>query len=223
MLVLSGSVVGQEIDYDALAREAIEQARKTVQEPVAQRQAKQLRKQTVENPAWRALIEDQRQAVGNSIFGLSGDEMEPAKQLTGARLYVFVSSSMGIDSVNHYAAQASRIPGAVLVMRGFIGGARKTKPTIQFIGAALRKKAGCQGWECPQWPVGVQIDPLAFKRFGVERVPAFAIEPKPFVEGYCEAEPNELEHDPSRHVLYGNVSVEWAVDWLLQRHPGVAL
>ncbi|MGI9296688.1 MAG: type-F conjugative transfer system pilin assembly protein TrbC [Gammaproteobacteria bacterium] len=222
-LMLSSSVDGQNIDYEALAREAIGQARKTVQEPVVQRQADHLRKQTIENPAWRALIEERRQSVGSEMFGLSEDEISPATEPTGARFYVFVSSSMGIDSVNHYAAQASKIPGAVLVMRGFIGGAKKTKPTMQFIGSSLKKDRNCQGWDCPQWPIGMQIDPLAFQRFGVERVPAFAIEPNPFVEGYCEAEPDELQHDPTRHVLYGSVSVEWAVDWLLTRHPGISL
>ena len=93
----------------------------------------------------------------------------------GDRLYLFISSSVPVPVLRRYAKAIDNIPGAVLLMRGFIGGAKKVGPTMQFVAQVLRVDPNCTGAECPMLRVRVDIDPLLFRRYGIKQVPAMVI------------------------------------------------
>ena len=75
------------------------------------------------------------------------------------RIYLFISSSMPLQTVRNYAASVARLgdPGIVLVMRGFIEGMTKIQPTIRFIGTVLQRDPSCNPpeGECEMLPAAL--------------------------------------------------------------------
>jgi hypothetical protein len=61
-----------------------------------------------------------------------------------------------------------------MVLRGFVGGARKIGPTAAFIADVLKADADCDpGRElCAMVDVSFIVDPLLFRRAGIGQVPA---------------------------------------------------
>lgn len=101
---------------------------------------------------------------------------------TDERIYLFISSSMPRETTRRYIADIDRLHvpaapvGITVVMRGFIGGMTKARPTLEFIRNILLKDQNCinNGLQdsCEAYVVEVQIDPILFSRFGIEKVPA---------------------------------------------------
>lgn len=80
------------------------------------------------------------------------------------RIYLFISSSMPAAALRNYARDLSRIgnSGSVyMVLRGFVGGFGDFKATRAFARGFLDK----------EHPVNLIIDPLAFRKYGINRVP----------------------------------------------------
>jgi type-F conjugative transfer system pilin assembly protein TrbC len=92
------------------------------------------------------------------------------------RLYLFISSSMPLNTLRNYARAIDHMgdPRIVMVLRGFVGGMQHVLPTQRFVLDVLQKNSDCD----PDTPsdgavfnVNLIIDPLLFRRFGVEHVP----------------------------------------------------
>lgn len=115
--------------------------------------------------------------VGEVVPGASGG----AIQILGSdeRIYVFVSSSMPLIALRNYAADISRLQdeNVVMVLRGFVGGVEKMGPTIAFIESVLRVSEDCPLGEpgCKLRNIHVVVDPLLYRRYGIERVPAVVV------------------------------------------------
>lgn len=83
---------------------------------------------------------------------------EPRTQSHEPRVLVFVSFSMGEAALQQYAAEAKKA-GAALVFRGLVGDSMKT--TVLRLQSLVQKTQA-----------SFLIDPPAFQRFGIHKVPA---------------------------------------------------
>lgn len=140
------------------------------------------------------------------------------------RIYVFISSAMPLQTVRNYAASVARLgdPNITLVMRGFVDGMTKIQPTMRFIGAVLQRDLSCRPQEgaCEMLPASLAVDPLLFRRYGIDRVPAIV-----YARG-VKAEDAALSEGDSKntsitenHTVYGDASLEYLLDQI-QRETG---
>lgn len=117
---------------------------------------------------------------------------------------VAVSSSMPLQMLRDYMAQLDGVPGVVVVIRGFIGGAHLVKPTGSWMEEVLRENPGC--FKCRHRDVHVVVDPLIFQALGIQQVPAVA-----YLDGVQQLQHCEQEVFASASVAFGSASVASAL------------
>jgi len=115
----------------------------------------------------------------NSNLSNQGEpDREKSFLSSNERLYLFISSSIPKSTIRRYITTLEKIAdlNVTFVMRGFIGGLDKAKPTLDFIREVLYKVEECDFREtqCEMFATGVNIDPQLFRRYKIERVPAVA-------------------------------------------------
>jgi len=183
--------------------------------------------ETINSSDYQKSLKDFQAQLSEQVFGQStkSDDMEKGEfgteTLPNSRVYVFVSSSMPLTTLRQYAHSLARLGRGVLVLRGFVGGAKEVKPTIRLIADILKKDSDCHGPQCPRLPVEVQIDPLRFIRYGIHQVPALVYEPDENFLGYCTQE--ALAQRSDRQVLYGAAPLRYSLETLLQHQPAPGL
>lgn len=177
-------------------------------------------------------LKGETQRIKKELFGEASTRFYPdsnspvarGKLGSDERIYVFISASMPLQTVRNYAASVARYrdPGIFLVMRGFVDGMTKIQPTIRFIGSVLRRDPACNplDGECEMLPVGLAVDPLLFRRYGIDRVPAVV-----YVRG-VKAEDSGLSEGDARntaisdsHTAFGDASLEYIIEQF-QRETG---
>jgi len=133
------------------------------------------------------------------------DAMTQAQGLaTGPGLLVFVSLSMPRPTLQRLVGQAARAKASI-VLRGFANGSlRDTVAQVQGLIGARQ--------------VAVQIDPLAFDRFAVTRVPTFVLvrngtRPVACASGSCAPADSFLRTS-------GDVSLDYALEHMRRSAPG---
>ena len=131
------------------------------------------------------------------------------------RIYIFVSSSVPKDTLRNYARDIDRLgqPRMSIVMRGFVSGMTKVRPTLEFLRRVLFKDENCDSDKCEAYHAPVLIDPLLFRRYGIEAVPAIVyakgvrIMDSTVSEGLGEgAETGDY------YILYGDAALEGALE-----------
>jgi type-F conjugative transfer system pilin assembly protein TrbC len=132
------------------------------------------------------------------------------------RIYIFVSSSMPVQTIRSYAGDVDRLrdPNVAMVMRGFIGGMKYVKPTIEFARKVLVKDENCRAMteKCETFSSNLEIDPLLFRKYGITSVPAVV-----YARGVRIADPGQSEgYDKNVKVsdyyaVYGDASLEYAI------------
>lgn len=132
-----------------------------------------------QSEGFRRKVEEQRRKLAGEMPGREGSAAEPDEAEREGRsgaFYLFVSSSMPLETLRTYAADLARLksPRIVMVLRGFVGGARKIGPTASFIADVLKADAECDpgGEQCAMVDVSFIVDPLLFRRAGIGQVPA---------------------------------------------------
>jgi len=161
-----------------------------------------------------------REVFGDAIERYYPDEIKQAlsgKLGSDERVYVFVSSSMPLQTVRNYAASISKFkePGIMMVMRGFVGGMAKIRPTVDFTAQALKTDPACDpiASECEALPVPFGVDPLLFRRYGIDRVPAVV-----YVKGMKKDDAELSEGDNKNASItnywlaYGDAKLEFILD-----------
>ena len=168
-------------------------------------------------PEFQAKIRDEQQRLQETIFkDILTESMPPGVQNSpvvadakAERVYLFVSSSVPLTTLRNYAAMIDRArPGQIImVLRGFVGGMKKIRPTMEFIAEILKKDPACDltKEQCDSYKVSIQIDPQLFQRFAIEDVPALAYLP---ISG---GEEEEKQIEPI--IISGDASL----DYLLER------
>lgn len=139
----------------------------------------------------------------------------PKAPLAG-RLVVAISSSMPDEMVREYMRQLDGVPEAIVVLRGFVNGARAVGPTGKWLERVRRKVPSCTGRECAYYRVDIVVDPLAYQMLGIEKVPAFTYLPGVQDLRHCDADVLA-----SGSVAYGATSVAAALKSV--RANGVAV
>lgn len=133
------------------------------------------------------------------------------------RIYIFISSSIPVDTLRRYAVDLDRIhDGNVsMVMRGFVNGMKLFKPTMKFVRSINVKDVNCDPSveKCETFNASINIDPLLFEKYGISSVPAIA-----YVKGVSlidstmsEGWGTNLEGSPEAYIVYGDVSLEYAL------------
>jgi type-F conjugative transfer system pilin assembly protein TrbC len=170
-------------------------------------------------------IESEKARLYGEIYGspmggyyseTSGTSRKIERLSPQERIYLFISSSVPIHTLRHYVKAVSAImePNIRIVMSGFIGGAKFVKPTVAFLKDILFVDPECDPGEerCNTYSSQVIIDPLLFRRYHVERVPAFVYVPSVSIADSQMSEGLENNGTVSDHYLvYGDVSFEYAL------------
>ncbi|MFZ2948043.1 MAG: type-F conjugative transfer system pilin assembly protein TrbC [Desulfuromonadaceae bacterium] len=179
-------------------------------------------------------VRSETERIKSQVFGESFARFYPdnvarernGKLIESERVYIFVSSSMPLQTVRNYAASVARLgdPRIVMVMRGFIGGMTKIQPSIHFVADALKKDALCSPAEseCGMHPANLVVDPLLYRRYAIERVPAVV-----FAKGVKAENPGLSEGDikntdvTDSYTVYGDASLEYILQ-VIGRESGTS-
>lgn len=139
------------------------------------------------------------------------------KLLPTERIYIFISSSIPIQTLRNYALVLDKLrdPNIVMVMRGFVDGMKYIKPTINFVGEIFKKDPGCDlaKQKCDTYRADFQIDPLLFRRYQIAKVPAVVYATDVNVVDVQMSEGLEDNTKVSNYyVLYGDASLEYVLE-----------
>jgi len=122
----------------------------------------------VNTPAFQERLRTERQRLQETLFkdalakSMPHDKQKPSPTTQpGLRLYLFVSSSVPQTTLRNYAAMLERVGGGQIsvVLRGFVGGMKKIRPTMEFIGGILKKDPACDllREKCASYQVEIQV------------------------------------------------------------------
>lgn len=140
------------------------------------------------------------------------------------RIYIFISSSVPIETLRNYAADIDKLGenGIVLVLRGFVGDFKYVSPTIKFSSQILFKDRDCDisTGSCESYRANLEIDPLLFRRYQITQVPAFVYAPQVNVVdvGMSEGIVSNASVGNS-YVIYGDVSLEYVLEQFQKTTP----
>ena len=146
------------------------------------------------------------EALARGYAGQS-DAMTRAQGLaTGPGLFIFVSLTMPRATLQGLVDQAARAKAAI-VIRGFAKGS--LRETVSQVQGLIGKQQ-----------VAIQIDPLAFDRFAISKVPSFVLvrdgtRPVACASGSCAPSDSFLRST-------GDVSLDYALEHMQRSAPGFA-
>lgn len=172
----------------------------------------------------REMFHEQLKDLPADMGGLKKGQNKPEQAVVPARLkddervYVFISSSMPLETIRTYAAAIGRYSDPkkmVLVMRGFIGGMQKIGPTTNFIADVLKEKPTCDltsGEQCQMVNANVLVDPILFRRYGIRQVPATVYANGVRVNIPEQSEGNDDVAVSSFWTVYGDASLEYNLE-----------
>ncbi|MEN6317918.1 MAG: type-F conjugative transfer system pilin assembly protein TrbC [Syntrophaceae bacterium] len=131
--------------------------------------------------------------------------------LSNEQIYIFISSSMPISTIRNYVKDAAYLndTNIIFVLRGFVGGVKKIKPTLEFTRDIIKKDPGCIN-SCDRYNVKVQVNPMMYSRYAIDRVPAIL-----YVQGILPKEAAVLKVDKTAYpswTIYGDASLETATE-----------
>lgn len=160
-----------------------------------------------------------QQSMKAQILGTSGLTSESTEEdgpkLAKNQLVMFVSSSMPIETLRNYARDLSKV-GGVMVMRGTVGGISKMVDTITLTRSVLNANPTCEGANCKMWGTEMLIDPMLFRIYGIEKVPALIYQPDMNIQSYCDGLENV---NKASIVVYGDASVRTLLERMNRISP----
>lgn len=165
----------------------------------AEQQAKTLRQPVPEIGAPAALPSLDPAALAKRFDAARAQE-EPG-------LFILVSFSMPLESIERLADQAAKA-GGTIVLRGVIDDS--LKKTAEVAGEFVKRHPGAQ----------FQIDPTLFRRFNVSQVPAFVLSAQPGDANTCG---KACDPANSFAMVAGDVTLDYALEYIAkQREPRFA-
>ncbi|MDW7711207.1 MAG: TrbC family F-type conjugative pilus assembly protein [Deferrisomatales bacterium] len=138
------------------------------------------------SPEYLERLEAEKERLHREVFGqvleafpeASGSGGSPSGGLPPTdRIFLFISKSIPLETLRNYARDVAEIgdPRIVMVLRGFVGGMKHVLPTRRFVLNVLGKDLACDPdaqSDCEVYPASLVIDPLLFRRYDVQEVPA---------------------------------------------------
>jgi type-F conjugative transfer system pilin assembly protein TrbC len=177
------------------------------------------------SPQFQGKLKSETERITGQLFGDASIRFYPDSKAPAAwgklgsdeRIYVFISSAMPLQTVRNYAASVARLgdPNVTLVMRGFVEGMTKIQPTIRFIGSVLQRDQLCrqEAGECEMLAANMAVDPLLFRRFGIDQVPAVV-----YAQGIKAQDSGLSEGDTKNttimesHTVFGDARLEYLLE-----------
>jgi len=152
-----------------------------------------------------------------------GKKTPPGRLPANERIYVFISSSVPMETLRNYAIAIDRLndPNIVMVMRGMVNTMSRMADTGRFVMQIVKKVASCDPVEtkCATYTAPVDIDPLLFRRYGIDRVPAVVYAKDVTVRDEGSEGLDENLAVGNSFTLLGDVSLEHALE-VFKREPG---
>ena len=165
-----------------------------------------------------------RQVLFNGFAGETGEVKEGEQSLVGQlpsdeKIFILFSETVPKETVRTYVRDLDLLADnkIALVLRGFVGGVKTVMPTMEYIESLIVKEEECKKTiqkQCDIYNAIIQIDPLVYRKFGVQRVPAFI-----YVKGavlhdadFSIGNENNLNSKAIYNILYGDVSLNYVLD-----------
>jgi type-F conjugative transfer system pilin assembly protein TrbC len=159
------------------------------------------------------------QVFGDQLEGFRSrkEGSKDGRLSSNERLYLFVSSSVPLQTLRNYAADMGKLgdPNISMVMRGFVEGMKYMKPTLDFLTKVIVEDPGCDVKEskCAAYDINFIIDPLLFRMYGIKVVPAIVYARNVSVADTAMSEgAEENAKVGDYYVLYGDISLEYALE-----------
>jgi type-F conjugative transfer system pilin assembly protein TrbC len=159
------------------------------------------------------------EVFGDQLKGFrpQGEGTRGGRLSSDERVYLFVSSSVPLETLRNYAADMDKLgdPNISMVMRGFVNGMKYMKPTLDFLTKVILEDPGCDVKEskCAAHDINFMIDPLLFRMYEIEVVPAIVYARNVSVADTAMSEGAEGNAKVGDYyVLYGDVSLEYALE-----------
>jgi len=224
LLPLSFAVAGGD-SIEARAGELMQQAKQMEVrmpkfDPEGKDAARDLMRQ-YQSPEFQRELQKERLRLAETFFGQKTaedihKESKPDQGGVlppGGRIYIFVSSSMPLNALRNYAADMERLGDQVVVMvlRGFVGGAKRIGPTARLAGEVLKTRPACDlaSGGCSLRNLSFIVDPILFRKFGISQVPAVVFAPAT----------NEAE----AMIAYGDASLGYILELFAREGAGKKL
>ena len=189
------------------------------------------------SPAFQERIREESARLKSQVFkgihayykylpGVNKNKKSPSRPHLAAdeRIYLFISSSVPDTTLRTYILQIARLhdPNVVVFMRGFIDGMKRMGPTLEFIQGLLEKDPA-QGLSGGLYGVNVEVDPLLFRRYGIDRVPAVVYVPDIEVE-HPGSEGLKADAKVSQwYVFYGDAALSYSLKRLNEEAKSASL
>lgn len=154
---------------------------------------------------------------------LEENACQSKEDLGDNRFFIFISESMPKETLKKYADDLKRLKTGYMVLNGTVGDPKFFKPTINFIleftcgvtmNDLLENKNKCNN--IPR----VDINPLLFRLFKIDKVPAFVYSDLSYLALMGMVEKNEIKEE-NYVVLYGDVSIDYAIDKISKYKPQI--
>lgn len=136
------------------------------------------------------------------------------------RLYIFISSSVPSATIRRYIQDIDRLqdPNIHIVLRGFIGGVKHLKPTVKFFVRCAKKDPLCEGPQCKLCNVGFNVNPLPFRKYHIDRVPAFV-----YVPYEQEITPESITKLNEYYKVSGDAKLEYILNLIYEKSKSNSL
>jgi len=142
-------------------------------------------------------------------------DKQETQVVSGHRLYLFVSSSMPKNKMRTYARQLQKYPNAQMIMRGFIGGAKKMQPTMAYIKSIIVKNKDCSiGVACKTVKTKINIDPVLFQRYNITKVPTLVYVNELSGASYCSEGNTDIVNASGVHKFTGLAPLKYMLSEL---------
>ncbi|SMN15747.1 hypothetical protein CRYPA_1752 [uncultured Candidatus Thioglobus sp.] len=167
----------------------------------------ELLNKTVRNSAWKFKQSQLIKGLNKTLE--VDDQVKPS--VSGHRLYLFVSSSIPKTKMRQYAKDLVKYPNAQMVMRGFIGGAKKMQPTMAYIKSIIVKNESCINISCKNYNTKINIDPVLFNRYGINKVPTLVYVDELSGGGYCSEGNTDIVNAQGVHRFTGLAPLKYMI------------
>lgn len=139
--------------------------------------------------------------------------------LAGEQLVMFVSSSMPMKTLRNYARDMAKV-GGVLVVRGMKGGLSDHASSMRFFWDVLRVDPNCKTSTCESFDTDILIDPILFRMYNVQVVPALVYQPDMQLNSYCD---DLSAAKKANGIVYGDMYLGYLLEQLEKKTGNATL
>lgn len=211
---LANSDTEKKPDAQALGQQATERARKaaiTVKPPTISQDTQDRAKAAADSARNRSRNELSRLAQEHPFTpepatptASPENQAVAVEEKIAGRVVLALSSSVPDQVWKEYMAQLDGKREAIVVLRGFVGGAKQVTPTGSLIERVRRLASGDP--KAGHRRVDVVVDPILFRELKIDKVPAITWLPGITDLSHCDGQTFQ-----SAVTVFGNVSVSFAL------------